>query len=110
MSDPFLFCIGTYCASCRSYGGLGTFEWEETGETLSARRRRLRRACPGVIKVWGWLLGPLVCAGIGAGVGWLVRGSWDGLSWGLITGITCAAVLPSLLAKFVWGIDYRAHL
>ena len=112
LSDPFLFCWGTYCAHCKTYRGLGAFVWADTGESLAARRRRLRRGCPRGVKVWGWFLGPLLVAAAGAVVGWLAIGRPpEGPIAGACIGwLPAVGVLPSLLAKHVWGIEFRALL
>jgi hypothetical protein len=110
LSDPFLPCTGTYCAGCRRHGGLGAFEWSDTGETIAARRARLRRGCPAMVKVWGWLIGPILAAVLGAGIAAAVTGRpREGAVAGALTGwAMCAAVLPSQLAKRVWGYNFRS--
>jgi hypothetical protein len=108
--DPFLPCSGTFCAGCRRTAGLGAFRWEDTGETIAARRKRLRKMCPPTVKVWGWLLGPLAVAAVGALVGWLmIRRPIEGPVAGALVGaLPAAAVMPTVLAKHVWKIDFRA--
>jgi hypothetical protein len=71
--------------------------------------RRLRAAAPASLKLCGWVLGPLGGAALGAGVGWLFtpnqpKGPIIGGALGLLL---AAGFLMPILARWVWGIDYR---
>jgi hypothetical protein len=109
LSNPFLLCGGTHCSWCRLNGRLWAFEWSDTGETISDRRARLWRECPAMVKVWGLLIGPILAAALGAGIGAAVTARPLGAVDGALAGwVMCALVLPSQLAKRVWGCDFRS--
>jgi hypothetical protein len=110
LANPFAFVSSTVCATCKTAASLGTFSWADTGESLTAYRRRLRRTAPLALKICGWVVAPLVALALGAGIGWLVarqdiKGPIIGGFLGLLIG---AGFVMPLLAKWVWGIDYRA--
>jgi hypothetical protein len=110
LANPFTFVSQTYCASCGSFVGLGSVEWEDTGETISAYRSRLRGEAPLGMKLLGWVFGPLGGAAIGALIGWACtpREVLGPISGGVVGLFVVAAFLMPLLSSLVWGIDYRS--
>jgi hypothetical protein len=110
VANPFAWVSQTYCASCERFAGLGRFSWADTDETLTDYRRRLRRRAPLSLKLWGWVFGPLIGAGICAISGFLL--ATNNRRGGAITGGVVGVVIFPLfliqyLSKWIWGIDYR---
>ncbi|MCO6042570.1 hypothetical protein NG895_01490 [Aeoliella sp. ICT_H6.2] len=66
LCNPFNVCLGTICANCGP-GSLKDFHWEDTGESISDYRKRLRCEAP-LWAVWYWLFAPILGAAIGAAV------------------------------------------
>lgn len=66
--NPLSPCQGTFCASCQDFDRLNKFVWEETGETLSAYRKRLLKNTSPMVRFW-WV--PAVALGgiLGAIIG-----------------------------------------
>jgi hypothetical protein len=110
VSNPFAYVSQTYCASCGSFAGLGRFSWDDTGENLAAFRRRMRQAAPASLKLWGWLLGPLLAATACGLVGYFCSAQLPlaGLLAGAVVGAAFfAAFLTPYMSQWFWGIDYR---
>jgi hypothetical protein len=110
LANPFTFVSQTYCAACGSFVGLGSVEWEDTGETISAYRSRLRAEAPLGLKLFGWVIGPLGGAAIGTLIGFActpreLMGPGIGAFMGLF--VTAAFLMPLLTRLF--GVDYRSE-
>lgn len=108
--EPFVFCTSTKCAVCGRYDRLANFTWADSGETVAARRQRLRAACPPALKVCGWFIVPLVAAAGGALGGWyLLAREWIGATGGAIL-LAVLALQHSafLLGRYVWRINHGA--
>jgi hypothetical protein len=109
--NPFAFVSATYCVSCQGAFSLAAFSWEDTGESILAYRRRMRRMAPLSFKLCGWVVGPLLSGLIGAAIGWLFtpQEAKGPIIGGLMGLLIAAGFLMPLLAKWIWGIDYRAE-
>ena len=106
LSNPFAFVARTACAGCQRDVWPGTVVWEDTGESIAAYRRRLRRAAPLSLKLCGWGTGPL----LGAAAGWAV-GPHDiskPILGAFIGFIAVTFFLAPILCRWVWKIDYRS--
>jgi hypothetical protein len=110
LANPFAFVSQTYCVVCQTFVSLRSVAWADTGESIAAYRRRLRAEAPMSLKLVGWGIGPLVCAGLGAGIGWLFtpNQSKGPLIGGVTALILAVGGLMLVLSRWVWGIDYRA--
>jgi hypothetical protein len=109
LANPFDFVPQTYCVACEEMVGLDTVAWDDTGETISRYRRRLRAAAPVSLKLFSWVICPLGGAALGAGAGWLftthrVTGAFIGAFVGLVV---TPLFVTSLLLRWVWRLDYR---
>ncbi len=120
LCDPFSATVGTYCSGCHEHFPLKQFTWDDTGERISAARRRHAAEA----STWtrfllggGWLallaLGAALGFGAGFGFGRLVGGfSWPlglvGGLFGLFAGLlTLGALIPVLLRGSFGVSDWR---
>lgn len=69
LCNPFEPCMGTICASCGGPDSTSQFAWADTEESISDYRARLRAAAPASLKIWNYVISPLVGAGVGGIVG-----------------------------------------
>jgi hypothetical protein len=109
LANPFAVVTGTYCVSCQAMVNLGTVSWADTQEPISKYRRRLRAEAPLSLKLFGWVIGPLGSAALGAGIGWLFtpNQSKGPIIGGVMAFLLTIGFLMPVLASLVWGIDYR---
>jgi hypothetical protein len=109
LASPFSWVTQTYCASCGTFAGLRQFAWTDTDEDIASYRRRLRARAPLSLKLCAWVFGPLLGAALCAAIGFACTS--DGVSGAVVGGLVGLVLLPLLLmhvlAKWVWGIDYR---
>jgi hypothetical protein len=109
LTNPFCWVTSTLCRECEGFFKLRQFTWDDTGEDLASYRRRLRRRAPLSLKLWGFVLGPLLGAGLCALIGVaLAKDRIAGAIGGAAAGILIVpAFLIPYLSKWIWGIDYR---
>lgn len=94
--DPYKDVRRTYCVICKDYYPLDEFKWVETGETLSAFRKRLKRMLsPQQYAMqkrlqWGSAIAALA---VGAFLGWYV----PGIIWKIV-----AVVVGTPVSLFVF--------
>lgn len=69
LCNPYEPCTGTICAACGGPDSVGSFSWEDTGESVADYRKRLRGEAPLSYRLWAWVIGPLIGAGIGGAAG-----------------------------------------
>lgn len=69
LCNPFEPCMGTICASCGGPDSTSQFAWADTQEPISEYRARLRAEAPASLKIWNYVISPLVGGGIGGAVG-----------------------------------------
>jgi hypothetical protein len=109
VADPFEFVPGTYCASCGRSPGLGSCEWAGSeGRTLRQWRAAMRQKAPASLAVFRWLLGPLLLAALGCGVGLLINRTE---AVAAIVGAIVAPVFGSMyilgpLSRMIWSDFY----
>ena len=65
LCDPFQHVSSTVCSGCKKRDDVSRFRWRDTGESISAFRRRMRDECPVLCKLWIVILAPLSAAIIG---------------------------------------------
>lgn len=109
VANPFCFVSQTYCSNCGSWVNLGGVSWADTGEAISAYRRRLRRRAPLKVKLIAWVLTPILGALIGAPLAWFFdRKTFiaAGIA-GVVAAIFAATYLSSWLIRLFCQIDYR---
>jgi len=63
LCNPFEPCMGTVCSKCGP-DSTDKFLWDDTGETVSSFRSRVRRESPG-FTIWNWLVAPILGGVIG---------------------------------------------
>lgn len=66
LCNPFEPCSGTICANCGFPDSVSAFLWQDTGESISDYRKRLKQGASSGVKLWVWLISPLLGAAIGA--------------------------------------------
>jgi hypothetical protein len=113
--DPYRFSSGTYCCTCEGFVPLREVEWDDTGETITKYRRRMRRETPAPLASWqlglGAAFGGLLCGGIGL-VGCLLANT-DGettATTSILAALGGAAAFHfggAAILKAVYRIDYR---
>jgi hypothetical protein len=116
--DPFWPCTGTFCCGCSNFVPLGEVSWTDTGETVSAYRRRMRAETPAVVKVWRFGGGLVVGAALGVLIGFLVAlaarvprdRSTGFIIVGALVGAFLVYYLGTVLLNRLLGIDYRRIL
>lgn len=108
LSNPLRPVFVTYCQECERNALLGQFEWDDTGESLSEYRRRLRRRVPLPVKLWAWLLGPASGGLVRCLLGYAITSDPGGLYVGLIMGVVFwLACMNSWTVRKFWGLDFR---
>src|SRR5262249_15239220 len=112
LANPFSQVGKTLCASCKEFVDLKTVHWHDTGENVAAYRRRLLRAAPLTLRMFGWLISSLAGAALGAGIGWFCtpkdpKGPIIGGGTGFLLGFV---FLTPYLPRLIWQIDYRGKL
>ncbi|MCI0462819.1 MAG: hypothetical protein L0Z62_38220 [Gemmataceae bacterium] len=113
--DPFWPCTGTFCCQCAGFVPLGTVSWADTGEVISAYRRRMRAETPGLLKVWRFGGGLLAGGALGALVGLLIalaarvpaNRSAGFVIIGALVGALVIYVAGTMLLNRLLDIDYR---
>jgi hypothetical protein len=113
--DPFWPCTGTYCCQCAGFVPLDEVRWEDTDELITRFRRRLRKATPGLLKVWRYGLGLVPGGVVGAGFGLLTAlagrmpdKSVAGVTvLGGLVGALLIYVAGTMIFNSIFGIDYR---
>lgn len=109
---PFAYSSGTYCTQCRNHFPLSAFVWADTGESITAYRKRLRTTAPSGIKLCAWYLGPAIEMAVGALVGVVLILS--GVEFHrllflvfMIFGLVLGYAIGLWIGQSIWGIDYR---
>jgi hypothetical protein len=64
LCNPFATCLGTMCASCGGIDSTNNFHWQDTQESVSDFRKRLRRNSPKAT-LYTWILAPVLGAVVG---------------------------------------------
>ena len=109
LANPFAFCSGTMCVACNKAFPLKQFVWADTGETITARRSRLRGATSPAQKLFSMLVGPLIFGLIGAGIGYLIKPARPSyMAGGAVGGIALFIGILPMFTKALFKIDYRA--
>ena len=106
LCDPFQYVARTHCSACEKSDLVSHFRWRDTGESISAYRRRMRDESPVFCKIWMVVIAPLSAAIIGIDLVRQVRefaelpsNLWIELPVGLllITPLFCRFVAPKIL-------------
>jgi len=113
--DPFWPCTGTYCCGCRTFVPLSQVRWVDTGEPVSAYRRRVRAETPVLLQAWRYRLALLPGGGVGAVVGLvfsLAAGfNPQGLAIVALVGALVGALIVYFAGTFIlnriFDVDYR---
>src|SRR5438093_4430661 len=91
VADPFEFVSSTYCAGCSRYVGLGSVKWEGRKDSIRAWRRKMRAKAPLSLKLFRWVIAPVVCGLLGLLIG-LVAADEKGKALAAIIGLVIGAL------------------
>ncbi len=113
--DPFWPCTATFCCQCSGFVSLAEVSWADTGELISAYRRRMRAETPALLKVWRFGGGLLAGGALGALVGFLValaarvpaNRSVGFVVIGALVGACLIYLVGTMLLNRLLDIDYR---
>lgn len=103
LCNPFAPCLGTICVKCGP-DSTKNFTWEDTGESVSSFRRRVRRASP-ILTAWSWIVAPVIGAVVG-GMAMLAfkAPNVSSEAAAAIGAVAGAAVMAFIIAPVITGI------
>ncbi len=119
LCNPFSATVGTFCAECDDHFPLKEFTWDDTGERLSAARRRHAALAPawvrGLLRPAGCLSFVVLCGLAAAGPGYAVGRLLGAPPWvfPVVAGLGGAAVslfvlggvLAPAITRRYYGLD-----
>ncbi len=107
--DPYGFIVSTKCANCGRYVGLRAVTWKDTGETVAAYRKRLRRQTYPLLIALRLVVGPLTGALIGAAIGAVANlKNWDlGALAGVVIGLPLGYYVTGMAYQIGWAMTRK---
>ena len=102
--DPYNFILSLKCANCGRRVRTRALTWKDTGETLKAYRKRLRRQTSRLLTVLRLVVGPLTGALIGAAIGAAANlKNWNlGALAGVVVGLPLGYYVTGLAFQIGW--------
>jgi hypothetical protein len=126
LANPFSVVGETICCTCQRAVPIRQVAWADTGENVTAYRKRLRAAMPLGRRLFfsclgsvvgamagflcGYLIGFVIIGPVGNRPWWLQTSGFIGGTIAAFAGLQLGAqLLPAHMMRLLWGLDYRSE-